>query len=189
MDISTTTAPRSDQQNFDDYGAGPKTVTITEVRAGSDEQPVEIHLVEFPGRPYKPSKSMRRVLLAAWGAETTPYVGRRMTLAGDPTVKFGGTTVGGIKIVALSNIDKRLTLALTVTKGKRAPHIVDPLPDAPKPPPEPTAEEVAACVDQRKLREWYGISSPDRQAQILARKADLENEPTPNELPIGGGES
>lgn len=156
MDISGTTAPRSDQQNFDDYATGPKVVTISEVRAGNAEQPVEIHLAEFPGRPYKPSKSMRRVLVAAWGPEASVYVGRRMKLAGDPTVKFGGIAVGGIKIAALSDIEKRLTISLTVTKGKRAPHVVDPLP-APAP-VDPRiaalkAEWATADADRRKVIE------------------------------------
>lgn len=127
MDITSTTAPKSDQQNFDDYVSGPKTVTVSDVKAGSAEQPVEIHLVEFPGRPFKPSKSMRRVLVAAWGAESSTYVGRRMTLYGDPTVKFGGIAVGGIRISHLSHIDKTLTLALTVKRGARAPFVVQPL--------------------------------------------------------------
>ena len=152
MDLTATTAPRSDQQNFDDYAVGPRTVTITEVKAGSVEQPVEIHVAEYPGRPYKPSKSMRRVLVAAWGPETSTYTGRRMQLVGDPTVKFGGQTVGGIKIAALSNIDKRLTVSLTVTKGKRAPHIVEPLTDAPA---APTAEQIATCTDPETLRGWW----------------------------------
>lgn len=143
MDITATTAPKSDQQNFDDYAAGPRTVTISEVRTGSSEQPVELHLAEYPGRPYKPSKSMRRVLVAAWGSEAEAYVGRRMTLVGDPTVKFGGATVGGIKIAALSDIDKRLTISLTVTKGKRAPHTVEPLTAAPAPTPSPVATLLA----------------------------------------------
>lgn len=127
MDISTTTAPKSDQQNFDDYIAGPKTVTVSEVRAGTPEQPVEIHLVEYPGRPFKPSKTARRVLVAAWGADASEYAGRRMTLYGDPTVKFGGATVGGIRISALSHIEKPLTLSLTTTRGKRAPVTIQPL--------------------------------------------------------------
>src|ERR1035437_775387 len=130
MDISQTTAPKSDQQNFDDYAVGPRTVTISEVTKGSVEQPVDIGLVEFPGRPYKPSKSMRRVLVAAWGAEASAYVGRKMTLFGDPTVKFGGQVVGGIKIAALSHIEQRLTLALTASHGQRAPFPVEPLTDA-----------------------------------------------------------
>lgn len=148
MDISTTTAPKSDQQNFDDYAAGPKTVTITEVTKGSTEQPVDIHLAEFPGRPYKPSKSMRRVLIAGWGAQSSVYAGRSMTLVGDPTVKFGGQTVGGIKISHLSHIEKRLSVNLTVTKGKRAPHTVNPLAaPAPANPNAAILGEIGAMAD------------------------------------------
>lgn len=151
MDISQTTAPKSDQQNFDDYAIGPRTVTVSEVTKGSVEQPVDIGLVEFPGRPYKPSKSMRRVLVAAWGPEASAYAGRRMTLFGDPTVKFGGQVVGGIKIAALSHIDKRMTLSLTTTKGKRAPFTVEPLTDATPVVTNPNAEllaEIGALADQ-----------------------------------------
>jgi hypothetical protein len=143
MDITETTAPKSDQQNFDDYVAGPRTVTISEVTKGSVEQPVDIGLVEFPGRPYKPSKSMRRVLVAAWGPEASAYVGRKMTLFGDPTVKFGGQVVGGIKIAALSHIEKRLTLSLTASKGKRVPLTVEPLADATPIVTNPNAELLA----------------------------------------------
>jgi len=131
VDISDTTQPKSDQQNFDDYLAGPKTVTISEVRAGSAEQPVELHLAEFPGRPYKPGKSMRRVLVACWGPEAAAYVGRRITLFGDPSVKWAGQEVGGIRIAALSHIDKPMTVSLTVTRAKRAPFTVEPLPAEP----------------------------------------------------------
>lgn len=127
MDITQTTEPKSDQQNFDDYIAGPRTVTVSEVKKGSAEQPVEIHLVEYPGRPFKPSKSMRRVLLACWGPEAADYKGRTMALYGDPTVRFGGQEVGGIRIAALSDIDEPKTISLTVTRGKRAPFTVEPL--------------------------------------------------------------
>ena len=130
MDITETTAPRSDQQNFDDYATASKTVTVEEVKKGTVEQPVEVHLVEFPGRPFKPSKSMRRVLVACWGPEASEWVGRRMTLFGDPTIKFGKDTVGGIRIAAVSHIDEAKTIPLTVTRGRRAPFTVEPLPDA-----------------------------------------------------------
>jgi hypothetical protein len=173
MDIGTTTAPKSDQQNFDDYMGGPKTVTITEVvvRDVAGEQPVAIHLAEFPGRPYKPSKTMRRVLDAAWhGVDTDDYAGRRMTLYGDPEVKFGGQKVGGIKIRALSHIGQRLTFNLTETKGKKAPHTVEPLPDAT---PAPTAADIAAVTDQDVLKAMYH-AHPHLQAAIRARKAELE---------------
>ena len=37
MDITKSTEPKSDQQNYDDYIGGPKTVTVSEVKAGSAE--------------------------------------------------------------------------------------------------------------------------------------------------------
>jgi len=133
MDLSETIAPRSDQQNFDDYLAGSRTVTITAVTAGNAEQPVNIELQEYPGRPFKPNKSMRRVLVIAWGADSTAYVGRRLQLVGNPAVKYGGKAVGGIEIAAMSHLEKPLNVALTETRGKKRPFTVQPLPDAPAP--------------------------------------------------------
>jgi len=190
MDISQTTAPKSDQQNFDDYISGPKTVTISEVRAGNDEQPVEIHLVEFPGRPFKPSKSMRRVLVAAWGPEAAAYAGRKMTLYGDPTVRFGGAVVGGIRISHLTNIDKPLTVSLTTTRGKRAPFTVKPLASEPATilpvsPPKP------AGVADQQLKEIadgltrLGITDNETKlatvAQIIDREIKSARDLTPTE--------
>lgn len=129
-DISSTIVPKSDQLNADDLMTGPRTVTVERVASGSDEQPVNVHLVEFPGRPFRPSKTVRRIMVAAWGKEAANYAGRRMTLYRDPTVKFGGSDVGGIRVSHLSHIDKRIVLSLTVTRGKRAAYIVEPLPDA-----------------------------------------------------------
>jgi hypothetical protein len=161
MDLTETTAPKSDQQNFDDYAAGiTRTVTVTEVKRGNAEQPAEVHLAEFPGRPYKPSKSMRRVLVAAWGPDTTTYAGRRITLYGDPTVKFGGNVVGGIKISNLSHIDKRIDVSLTETRGKRAKHTVEPLIESAPVKPTPEPIEVRAP----KAIEWFAAKSVPQSA-------------------------
>ena len=127
MDISKTVEPRSDQLNFDDVAAHDLTITVTEVKQGGPEQPVELHNAEYPGRPYKPGKSMRRVLIAAWGTEAAAYVGKTITLYGDPSIRFGKDAVGGIRIRALSHIPEPLTVALTVTRGKRAPFTVQPI--------------------------------------------------------------
>lgn len=176
MDILKTTEPKSDQQNYDDYANSSRTVTVSEVKKGSAEQPVEIHLKEFPGRPFKPSKSMRRVLVACWGSEAAAYVGRRMTLFGDPTVKFGGQEVGGIRIAALSHIGETVTIPLTVTRGKRAPFTVQPL-------TEETGKHLAALTAATTLDElqeaWKaamgeGMSSIPALVQLKdARKAEL----------------
>jgi hypothetical protein len=175
MDLTQSIVPKSDQLNSDDLVTGPVTVTISEVRAGNAEQPVDVHLAEFPGRPYKPSKSMRRVLVQAWGPEAEAYVGRRLTLFRNPEIKFGGATVGGIEISAMSHIMKRLTVSLMVTRGKRKPFSVDPLPEAkPELKPDITTipEEVIAqtqrAVTEGKLDEYISwLRGNNAPAHIL----------------------
>ena len=127
MDISESLAANSAQQNADEYLAGPKTVTVSEVKKGSAEQPVDVHLVEFPGKPFKPAKSVRRVLAAAWGTDASQWAGRRLTIYCDPEVRYAGKAVGGLRVSHVSHIDKPVTVALTVTRGKREPFTVKPL--------------------------------------------------------------
>lgn len=130
MDISETLAPKSDQQGFDDYLTGPRTVTVSGVNVSDGDQPVSVELAEYPGRPFKPNKSMRRILAKGWGAESDGWVGRRLTLFGNPAVIYGGKAIGGVEIAAMSHLDKTLTVSLTATRGKRKPFSVEPLPDA-----------------------------------------------------------
>lgn len=175
MDLTESIAPRSDQLNAEDFLTGPRTVTITEVSSGNAEQPVNVHVAEFPDRPFKPSKSMRRVMVAAWGKESAAYAGKRMTLYRDPTVRFGGQDVGGIRISHMSHLDKRLTLALTVTRGKRAPYVVEPLPDGPadgKPLEQRITEMVGAFdgigVTVEQLEQRFGKKRGKWTAQDVA---------------------
>lgn len=132
MDLSPTIEPDSTQINSDDLVAGPVTVTIQEVRKGSVEQPVDVILAEYPDRAYRPSKSMRRVLVTAWGKQASQYAGRRITLFRNPDITFGREKVGGIEISHMSDLDKTLTVPLTVSRGKRRKFIVEPLIEQPQ---------------------------------------------------------
>ena len=127
-DMSAVIVPKSDQINADDLLAGPKTIRITEVniRPGT-EQPVAISFGDGDEKVWRPCKSMSRVLVAAWGPDAKVYVGRSVTLYCDPKVKWGGMEVGGIRISHMSHIDRDMVMALTATKGKRAPYTVKPL--------------------------------------------------------------
>lgn len=127
MDISGTLAPKSDQQNYDDYLTGPRTVTISGVDVPGGEQPVHIHLAEYPGQPFKPNKSMRRVLAKAWGTDSEAWIGRGLTLFGNADVSYGGKAVGGIEIAAMSHIDKPLSMPLTAKRGQKKQFTVQPL--------------------------------------------------------------
>jgi len=127
MDMTDSIAPRSDQMNAEDMLAGPRTFTITDVRVGkTDEQPVSVFVAEHP-QPFKPSKTVRRIMVFAWGPDSQAYIGKRMTLYRDPAVKFGGQDVGGIRVSHMSGITRRLEVQLAVTRGKRAPYVVEPL--------------------------------------------------------------
>ena len=166
MDITDSLAANSAQQNYDEYLAGPKTVTVAEVTQGTVEQPVNVELVEFPGKPFKPAKSVRRVLAAAWGTDASQWTGRRLTIYGDPSVRYGGKEVGGLRVSHVSHIDKPITVALTVTRGKRAPFTVQPLPDAPPVPPIPEdVQTLAQYQDYYRHRAQNG-ATPEELAMI-----------------------
>lgn len=149
--------PKSDQLNADDLRLRDSiTVTIQSVTVkGGKEQPVWIE-IDGGFKTYKPCKSMLRVLGAAWGVDTSPWVGRRMTLYCDPDVRWSGEPVGGIRISHLSHIDERLELRLTVTRGKKAAYIVEPLADRP-------------AYPQSKFDELF----PKWQAAVESGKADV----------------
>jgi hypothetical protein len=147
-DLTALTAPKSDQINADDLIGTDRTVTITGIYRGNAEQPIEIHLAEC--KPYRPGKSMARVLAACWGNNPAAWPkNARMTLYRDSDVMFGGVKVGGIRISHLSHIDRAMSVALTVTKGKKAMHTVQPLkPEPTRQPttPPPTLAEVLAAA-------------------------------------------
>lgn len=127
-DLSKTIAPKSDQLNADDLIGGPITLTVTRV-SGNDnaDQPVNIFFEGDNGKPYRPCKSMRRVMVQVWGNDGATYVGRAMTIYRDPEVAFGGMKVGGIRISHMTNIDAPITMALTATRANRKPFTVKPL--------------------------------------------------------------
>ena len=129
-DLTNTIVAKSDQLNADDLLTGPIDITVTEVRGGNSEQPVIIHYADDAGHPFKPCKTMRRVLVAAWGKNGHDWKGRSMRLFNEPTVKFGGVEVGGIRISHLSHIENDLSLALNITKGKKGRYTVKRMPDA-----------------------------------------------------------
>lgn len=201
MDMSAFIAPKSDQLNADDLIAGPRTITVTSVR-GTDaaDQPVAIHYEGDGGKPYKPCKSMRRVMVHCWGKNAAGYVGKSMELYCDPEVMFGGMKVGGIRIRSMSHIDGPKQMALTATRGKKAPYKVQPLADA----PQPTAERTDFSAELSQLRgvarpgnltvlqeTWGAIGAPARKAlagELDGLKALCASAPQPDDddVPFGG---
>lgn len=147
MDISSTLAPDSAQLDAVDLLGGPRVFTVESVTAGPADQPVQIHLAEFE-RPWRPGKSMRRVLAACWGTQSTAWIGRRVRLYCDASVTFGNAAVGGTRIAALSHIDGTKKIPLLVSQGRSAVYTVDQLiEDAPPAPTEqPLPDRIDAAV-------------------------------------------
>jgi hypothetical protein len=162
-DMAQTIIPKSDQLNADDLLSGPVTIKITGVSIKpGQEKPIAVSYDGDKGKPYKPCKSMCRVMVSAWGADSKQYVGRSLTLYCDPKVKWGGMEVGGIRISHMSDIDSSITMALTVTRANKKPYTVKPIkesapspsspasgtPSAQAPVADPTDAEISESVKQ-----------------------------------------
>lgn len=169
VDMAATIIPKSDQLNADDLIAGPRTITVTGIRGNdSAEQPVSIAFEGDGGKPYKPCKSMRRVMVYVWGPDAKAYIGRSMTLYTDPAVQFGGMKVGGIRISHMSHIEAPQTMALTATRAKRAPFTVQPLKASPA---DVLLEKYAAATDAgivaalevQRLEMWTQLNAADKR--------------------------
>jgi hypothetical protein len=159
FDISDTLAPKSDQLDAIEL-VEPRTFTIREVTRGSDEQPINVYLVEFP-RPWRPGVSMRRVLRACWGADASKWVGRRVTLFNDTEVMFGKDKTGGTRIKALSDIDGPKKVPLLVARGKTATYTVEPLPTAPD-----TTTELRAVLELARTATSQETMKPHYKAAV-----------------------
>lgn len=116
-----TLEAKSDQLNATDIMGIDLVIHIRDAQlTGSKEQPLSVYFDGDNNRPWKPSKGMRRVLAAAWGAETENLIGKYAMLHFDPTVKYAGKEVGGIRIKALSDIDKRgIVVVETINRQNR----------------------------------------------------------------------
>lgn len=148
--VASTIQPKSDQLNADDLITGPITIKVSKVSLAAGDQPIAINYEGDKGKPYKPCKSMRRVLVMIWGGDGNAYVGRSMTLYRDPDVTWGGAKVGGIRISHMTGLREPVTVALTASKTVRKPYTVEPLrePEQPKPASKETVEAGDAAAAQ-----------------------------------------
>ena len=134
VDLSKTIKAKSDQLNADDLIGNTITIKITKVsETGSEDQPIAISYDGDNGKPWKPCKSMRRVLVHIWGKDGAAFVGRKLQLHRDANVTWGGAAVGGVRITHASNIQAKMTLAVTEKRGSKKPFVVNVLADNPDP--------------------------------------------------------
>jgi hypothetical protein len=175
VDMSQFVEAKSDQLNADDLIGTTRTITVRRVTGNDGDQPVSIYYEGDNNKPFKPCKTMRRVLLGVWGRNGADYVGRSMTLYRDDRVTFGGLDVGGIRISHMSHIDKETVVVVMKTKGKKAGIKIKPLgtvdqqEDAQAKWAADFTVKVKACLDLDALeklvgkqQKWIGILQGER---------------------------
>lgn len=124
-DLSFALEAKSDQLNAVDIMGAEPVIRVRDVVVKKGEQPVSVYFDGDNNRPWKPSKGMLRILAGAWGRDSSAWVGKHAQLYFEPTVRYAGQEVGGIRIRSLSDIDQRgLTFALTINRQKREPYHV-----------------------------------------------------------------
>ncbi len=185
-DLRPTIIPKSDQLNAEQLLGGPMTVTVSDVKVSdSGEQPVVVHYLGENGRPFKPCKTMRKVLIHAWGKDGRQWIGRAMTLYNDPSVKFGGDDVGGIRISHMTDIDRDVKVSLTSTRGKKAKYEIKRLASR----IAGQLSDIKTAVNVEDLKEVFGASykatkDASERAQLKtayhARMADLTVQQRPD---------
>jgi len=167
-DLRSTIIPKSDQLNSEQLLGGPMIITVSDVKVGSGaDQPVSVFYALDPGRPFKPCKTMRKLLIFAWGENGLNWIGKSMELFNEPSVKFGGEEVGGIRISRLSDINPRgIDISLTATKGRKEKHRVQLL--------KASAELAAALAAIEAATNKAGLEKAKALAKALA-PADAES--------------
>jgi len=132
-DLIKAMLAKSDQLNAVDLIAGPITVKIVAARKGSKEQPIVLEIEGWEGKPWKPCKTMLRIMAEVWKQETDVkmhperWVGQSVTLYRDPDVRYGGDSVGGVRISHLTGINEPRSFRVAVTRGRTMEKIIYPI--------------------------------------------------------------
>lgn len=120
-DMAPVIAPKSDRLTADDLISGDRVIRITGVKVTpGDENPCAVSFEGDNSKPWYPCKTMGRVLVEAWGPDSSGFVGKSLHIYRDPNVTWAGMKVGGIRIKALSDIPRPFEMALTETRGRKA---------------------------------------------------------------------
>jgi len=163
MDWSLTTKAKSDQLNADDLISTDLLIKIRDVKVDlKAEQSGVIYYEGDNGKPYKPCKSMRRVIELKWGSNPAEFIGRYMVLERDPSVKWAGEEVGGIRIKAMSHMKDDERFMLTYSRNVKRPYKVEHY----KPSEDDKEKE-------EKAMQW--LSKAKIEIELFETKDDFEN--------------
>lgn len=194
-DLTKAIEAKSDQLNADDLAVGPRTIKITKVIVDNKltSQAISIYFVGDNGKPWKPSKGMTKALCQAWNTvESDKFVGKSVTLFRDPTVIYGGSDVGGIRVSHVSDISKPKKIRLRISRTKFVTFIMERLNLNDEPSDDVTAVHAyarnAATQGKDAFGVWWKSATPDERGCVgdimdelkeLAAKADAADDEEP----------
>ncbi len=170
MNIREFVKIKSDRLNYEDFIMGPKEFTIARLGKKVDQGTPRL-LIFFEGyesTPYWPSLGMRKCLSNpdGWGeAPFSEWIGRRMTLFGEPTVVYAGKEMGGIQISHISHIKSEYTTKITLRRGLRIDFTIEPLATTSKQSATPAAypaDQFAAQLEKMRGSIASGKSTADK---------------------------
>jgi len=129
MDLSPFAEAKTDRLTADDLIGGPRTIKITNVTGGvEDGKKQAIYNFEGDeGKPFKPCKTMLRLMMAVWGKYAADHIGKSLTVYRDPDVTFGVLATGGVRISHMSHMDADTNVIVAIKKGKKGAITVKPL--------------------------------------------------------------
>lgn len=129
LDITPFIEAESDRITSDDLIAGPASYTVARVEGRSEQDGKKRLVIHLQGasKPFIPCKGMVRLLGHLWGADLSQWVGRGLTLYRDPDVRFGKDMTGGVRICAVSDIERPATVPIRTSQKSVKAYKVDPL--------------------------------------------------------------
>lgn len=180
--MKITAEPRSDQWNAEDFIAGSRIFAIDHVIPGKAEQKYDI-VLQGEQRVWRPPLTVLRTLIACWGDDSTQWHGRHVELYTDPTVTFGKSKVGGIRLQAVSHIDAPVEVMVTESRGRRAKVTVQVLQPPAQQSDVPALIEACAGDTESLRRLWTDMRDKGAPEDVLNLIANAVPPQTMTEQP------
>jgi len=127
LDVTEAMEAKSDQLNAIDLIAEPKTITITAIKKGTEQQKVVVRFEGDNNKPWMANKGQTRAMATLWGSKTPAWIGQKLTLYREPTVLYRGDDAGGIRISHATGINAKTKIKLVIAKGRMVDMWVEPL--------------------------------------------------------------
>jgi len=174
--LAAATAPKSDQLNADDLILANKIIRINKVLVNLqlESHKIWIHFDGDQGKPWKPSKSMARVLGEILGGDFDAWIGQHIELFRNKEITFGKEKCGGIQIAAMSALNNPVTVMVTTKRSVKSKITIQPLRinnEAPKKQSNPILKKIASDLQSASNNgenALLAITIPEEHVKAMA---------------------